>query len=184
MRNHLTDDMLAEALDGFGSGEARRHLDECTQCADRLADARAGLALAEAAEVPEPPPLYWEVFRRQVGRRISEEAPARRAMGLWLFPMLATAAAVLIAFGVLRSPKVGPAATPSAALTLPAWSALPPADEDEGLEVLQAMAAGGDSLDAALPAEGVAVELSDLSDEESEGLADALRGEMTGADTL
>jgi hypothetical protein len=180
MRNHLTDDMLAEALDGLGSAEARRHLEECGACADRLVDAQAGLALAEAAEVPEPPPLYWESFRRQVGLRISEDAPARRAFGLWMIPMLATAAAVLIAFGILRAPKAGPAASPSTALTLPAWSTLPPADEDEGLEVLQAMAAGGDSLDAALPVRSVAVELSDLSDEETEGLVDALRGEMTG----
>lgn len=182
MRSHLTDDMLAEALDGLGSAEARRHLAECPDCAGRLEDARLGLDLARDSEVPEPPPLYWEVFRRQVGNRISEEVPARRAFAFWLFPALATMAAVLIAFGLLRSPDA-PRAIESAA-TLPAWSALPPADEDEGLEVLQALAAKGDPLDAALPPQTVAGELSDLSDEESEVLADALRSEMTGADTL
>jgi hypothetical protein len=130
--------------------------------------ARLGLELARSAEVPEPPPLYWEVFRRQVGRRIGEEAPARRAIGFWLFPALATATAVLIAFGLLRGP-VGESSREPAAAPLPAWSALPPADQDEGLEVLQALAAEGGPLDAALPPQGV---------------ADVLQDEMTGADTL
>src|SRR5262245_49459163 len=104
MRNHLTGDMRVEAGEGLGAGAARVHVAECADCAARVDEARAGLALAQEADVPEPPPLYWEVFRRQVGRRISEEAPARRALGFWLFPALATAAAVLIAFGVLRTP--------------------------------------------------------------------------------
>jgi hypothetical protein len=181
MRSHLTEDMLEEALEGLGSGEARRHLAECGDCALRLEEARAGLALTADAEVPEPPPLYWEVFRRQVGLRISEEAPARRAIGFWLFPALATAAAVLVFVSLTRSP--GAVETPQPLPTLPAWSALPPAEEDEGLEVLQALAAEGGALDAALPARSVAGELADLSDEESAGLVDALHGELgaTGA---
>lgn len=183
MRSHLTDDMLMEALEGLGSPDARRHLAECGECSARLEEARVGLDLARDADVPEPPPLYWEVFRRQVGNRISEEAPARRTLGSWLFPALATAAGIAIAFGLLRAPDAdSPRASDPA--TLPAWSALPPADEDEGLEVLQALAAAGNPLDAALPPHGVAVELSDLSDEESEVLADALQHEMSGADTL
>jgi hypothetical protein len=181
MRTHLTDDMLAETLEGQGSSEARRHLTECPDCASRLDEARRGLEIARAAEVPEPPPLYWEVFRRQVGRRISEEAPARRSVAFWLFPALATLA-VLIAVGILRGPNGSrPGELP---VTLPAWSALPPAEEDEGLEVLQALAARGGPLDAALPPQTVAAELSQLSEEESEVLADALRHEMTGADAL
>jgi hypothetical protein len=166
MRSHLTEDMLEEALEGLGSGEARRHLAECGDCALRLEEARAGLALTADAEVPEPPPLYWEVFRRQVGLRISEEAPARRAIGF---------------VSLTRSP--GAVETPQPLPTLPAWSALPPAEEDEGLEVLQALAAEGGALDAALPARSVAGELADLSDEESAGLVDALHGELgaTGA---
>jgi hypothetical protein len=181
MRSHLTDDMLAEALDGLGSAQARRHLADCPDCAGRLEEARLGLELAQASEVPEPPPLYWEVFRRQVGHRISEEGPARPAFAFWLFPALATLA-VVIAIVLLRGPDA-PRGAESAA-TLPAWSALPPADEDEGLEVLQALAAEGDPLDVTLPPQTVAGELSLLSDEESEVLADALRSEMIGAGTL
>lgn len=183
MRSHLTDDMLMEALDGLGSAEVRRHLDDCSDCSRRLADARSGLEAAQPAHVPEPPPLYWEVFRRQVGRRISEELPARGALSWWIVPAMAAAAAVLVAFGVFRSPAAGPNRE-AVAVTLPAWSALPPAEEDEGLDVLQAMAAEGDALDAALPAQSVAGALSSLSDEESEMLADVLRAELSGADTL
>ncbi|HET9316898.1 MAG TPA: hypothetical protein VFQ51_15000 [Vicinamibacteria bacterium] len=181
MRTHLTDDMLAEALDGLGSAEARRHLAECVECTAKLDEARLGLELAQASEVPEPPPLYWEVFRRQVGHRINEEAPARSIVGFWLFPALAMMA-VLIAVAVFRGPGGRETAVPIP--TLPAWSALPPADQDEGLEVLQALAAQGDPLDAALPPETVAGDLSVLSDEESEVLVDALRHEMGGAGTL
>jgi len=181
MRSHLTDDMLAEALEGLGSPEVRRHLSECADCAGRLDEARLGLELAQASEVPEPPPLYWEVFRRQVGRRIGEEAPARRAVAFWLFPALATLA-LLIAVGFFRVRDESETDAPAA--TLPAWSALPPADEDEGLEVLQALAAQGDRLDAALPTQTVAGDLSLLSEEESEVLVDALRSELTGAGTL
>jgi hypothetical protein len=183
MRSHLTEDMLLEALEGQGSGEARRHLAECEDCARRLDAGRVGLDLAHAADVPEPPPLYWEVFRRQVGRRIDEEGPRRRAFGFWLLPALATATVALVAFGLFRSPDPG-TGRESAAATLPAWSALPPAEEDEGLEVLEAMAASGDALDAALPAQGVAGTLTDLSDEESEVLAHALQYELAGTDTL
>jgi hypothetical protein len=183
MRSHLTDDMLAEALEGLGSAEARRHLAGCADCSARLEEARLGLELARAADVPEPPPLYWEVFRRQVGHRISGEAPARRALGFWLFPALATATAVWIAIAIFRSPEPGPTRE-ATAVTLPSWSALPPAEEDECLEVLQALAAEGDPLDAALPAQGVDGALSDLSEEESELLAAALQEEMSGADTL
>jgi hypothetical protein len=183
MGTHLTDEMLMEALEGLGSPEARRHLDDCPECSGRLAHAGAGLELTRDAEVPEPPPLYWEVFRRQVSRRISEEAPARRALGFWLFPALAAAAAVLIAFGLFRAPGVTNGRE-AAVVTLPAWTALPPAEEDEGLEVLQAVAAEGGALDAALPAPSVDRALSDLSDEESQVLADALRRELAGADAL
>lgn len=183
MRSHLTDDMLMEALEGVGSAEARSHLAECTECSGKLEEARGGLELSAAADVPEPPPLYWEVFRRQVGGRISEEAPARRAFAFWLFPALATAAAVLIAFGLFRSPGAD-SNRAAAVVTLPAWSALPPAEEDEGLEVLQALASEGMALESTLPAQSVAGALSDLSDEESEMLANELRSELTGADAL
>jgi hypothetical protein len=180
VRSHLTDDMLAEALDGLASAEARRHLGECAHCTSRLDEARLGQELAHDADVPEPPPLYWEIFRRQVGQRIATDAPARRAVAFWLFPALATLA-VLIAVGIFRGPG-GPSAAPVP--TLPAWSALPAAEDDEGLEVLQALAAQGDPLDAALPPQTLAGDLSLLSDEESEVLVDALRAEMTGAGTL
>ncbi len=58
---------------------------------------------------------------------------------------------------------------------LPAWSALPPADQDTGLAVL----AGLDIADADLPAvdgeRDVVESLADLSDEDARAFQDALR---------
>jgi hypothetical protein len=181
MRSHLTEDMLAEGLEGLGSPEARRHLAECGECAQRLDEARSGLEMASAAGVPEPPPLYWEVFRRQVGRRISEEAPARRSFGFWLCPALAGAVAVVIAIGLLRPPAdlTGPRRRPRSTLVGSA-----PGRRGRGTGGPRAVAAdGGDALAAALPSEGVAGTLSGLSDEESDVLAHRLQDEMSG-DTL
>jgi hypothetical protein len=180
MRNHLTDDMLMEALEGTASAECRRHVADCAECAVLLREAAGGLDLAAAADVPEPPPLYWEVFRRQVGSRIGEEAPARRPYRF--LPALAVAAGLLIAFGVFRAQA--PRAAPQPVPTLPAWSALPPAEEDEGFAVLQAYAAGGDTLESALPSQDVNGVLADLSEDESQELADTLHRELTAAEAL
>ena len=61
---------------------------------------------------------------------------------------------------------------------LPAWSALPPAEEDEGLDVLRAVAPA--VVDASPPAgcTGMAECETDLSDEESRILTERLRQEI------
>ena len=73
----------------------------------------------------------------------------------------------------LRAPQV--ASVPSAApdRPLPAWSPLPPAEEDEGLPVLEGLAAsGGVDWDEG---RGLGSYLEGLSDEDSAALARALR---------
>ena len=121
-------DALERRADG-AAARARRRL----RGLRRRAPARraTGLALARAADVPEPSPLYWESFRRQVGRRIVEEAP-RRAVARVAAPAFATAAAA--SSSALLFVRGGPRGSARAgAAPLPAWSALPPAEEDAGL---------------------------------------------------
>jgi hypothetical protein len=135
-------------------------------------EAGHGRARALSADVPEPSALYWEAFRRQVGRRLVHED---RTSWRWrLIPLVAAAAALIVVVPSLRAPRPNPG---SRAALLPAWSALPPADDDPGLEVLEGFAASQGEL---LPArEGhVAELLGDLSDEESQALADALRDKL------
>jgi hypothetical protein len=181
MRVHLNEESTIDAAIGEASADVRRHLDACPECLERVAHAREGLDLAAAAEMPEPPPLYWESFRRQVGHRVAEE-PRRRVVSWWA-PVLAAAAAVLIATAVSR--RQAPAVTePTPAVALPAWSALPPAEEDSGLDVLKAYAITDDTLETALPSDSVAGTLADLSEDESADLAEALRRELGAAEAL
>jgi len=177
MASHVPDQRLLDVLEGRGAAD-RTHVDVCAQCRIRLAEAQGGLALAVGAEVPEPSPLYWESLRRQVSRRVDEESerrPAYRRL-VWLGPALAAAA--VVAGIVTFLPVGGPHPGPRPEKPLPAWSALPPAEEDEGLDVLRAVAPA--VADASAPAGcGSAAEcLIDLSDEESEFLADNLRREI------
>lgn len=181
MRVHLSEESTIDAVNGEASADVRRHLEACPECGARVAEARSALALAVDAEVPEPPPLYWETFRTQVGRRVAEEP--RRARAAWLAPVLAAAAAVLIAVSLQRG-EVEVAPAPSAAAVLPPWSALPPPEDDPGLAVLRAFELADGSLETALPAESVAGALAELSEDESADLAEALRRELRTLEAL
>jgi hypothetical protein len=130
--------------------------------------------------VPEPSPLYWEAFRRQVGRRIQGEG--RRTWLRFLVP-LAAAAGLVVA---LTRPPSAPSNSlvPVAASVLPAWSALPAAEDDPGFEVLQAVASSGSDLASSYERGSVQELLSDLSDEESQALAERLKSDGVMAGTL
>lgn len=176
MGAHASDGRLLEVLEGTAVAD-RPHVEACPHCQARLAEARAGLALAVNAEVPEPSPLYWESLRRQVSRAVEREGQRRPAF--WRLPFgPALAAAAVLAGIVTFLPGTHPPPAPVPEQTLPAWSALPPAEDDPGLDVLRAVAPV--VADAALPTgcSGVNECVVDLSDEESQALAEGLRREI------
>jgi hypothetical protein len=177
MVSHVPEQRLLDVLEGRGAAD-RAHVDACPQCRTRLAEAQAGLALAVGAEVPEPSPLYWESLRRQVSRRVDEEGKRRPAFWRRISLGPALAAAAVLAAIVTFLPVAGRQPAPLPERPLPAWSALPPAEEDEGLDVLRAVAPT--VADASVPGAcgGVAECVIDLSDEESQVLADHLRREI------
>jgi hypothetical protein len=173
MTRHLSDEKLMDVLEGTGTLAERAHAAECPQCDASLSEARAVLALAVEAEVPEPPGAYWEVLRRHVGRRIGEE---RRAVGRlgWLFPFAAATAIVAALYlGDHREPA-RPVPAP-----LPAWSALPPAEEDAGLAALSGV--NGD-LAPWEESQGLGAFVAGLSDEETDTLVEALQQERGKAE--
>jgi hypothetical protein len=181
MRVHLSEESTIDAVNGEATPEVRRHLEACAECAARVAECAAACDLAVGASVPEPPALYWETFRTQVGRRVAEEGGRR--LSPWLLPVMAAAAAVLVAVSFQRGGA--PAApVPSTVGVLPAWTALPPAEDDPGLAVLQAFELTDGTLEAALPVESVAGALVDLTEDESADLAEALRREIGAAEAL
>ena len=167
MARHVTDERLLDVLEGTADAESRRHAETCAACAERVEEARGGRVLARDAEVPEPSPLYWEAFRRNVERRIESDSTGRSRRWPWL-PVVAAAAAVLLAVPALR-PAFAPAPV------LPAWSALPPADQDTGLAVLEGLDIADADLSAVDGERDVVEALADLSDDEAVEFQDALR---------
>lgn len=181
MATHVSEARLLEFLEGKG-GADRAHVESCARCGARLAEARSGLALARDADMPEPSPFYWESLRRQVNGRLdasSERIPLwqRRRLGF----VLAAAAAIAAIATLLPVAAPPPDARPER--PLPAWSALPPAEDDPGLDVLRAL---GPAVAEVAPAAcaGMAECVVQLSEEESEALAERLRGELAAGKDL
>jgi hypothetical protein len=180
MIGHVSDDRMVDLLEERGTPVEWAHVAGCQACRGRLEEARGAAALVAGIDVPEPPGLYWEALRRNVSRRIGEEPSDRRPWG-WVLPLAAAVAAVVVIGLVL--PERPPVPTRAAA-SLPAWSALPPVDADEGLAAVSGFAdADGASLAWELDeGRGLGAFVASLSDEESEALVEALRVEGPGGE--
>jgi hypothetical protein len=163
MTRHLSEERLLDAVEGTADADERAHLETCASCRALRDETRAALLLAREAEVPEPSPPYWEAFRRQVGRRIAEERPVGRP---WLLPLAAAAAALLFLLPLLRNPV--PRGSDGGAAALPAWSALPAIEEDEGLALVAESGIAESDLAAVGEMRGLDEVLAELSEESEE----------------
>jgi hypothetical protein len=168
MTFHVSEPALLDVLEGGGARSDRAHVAACPTCAARVAEAGEGWALARGADVPEPLPFYWASLRRAVGRRV--EAPPRRFRWAVILPLSVLAAAGAAALSV--GPAVRPSIAPST--VVPAWSALPSEDADEGLPVLQGLALAGGDLAPWGDSQGIGPFLAGLSEEESQALVTSL----------
>ena len=170
MTFHVPEPALLDVLEGGGAWSDRAHVVACPTCAARLAEAGEGWTLARGADVPEPWPSYWASLRRAVGRKM-EAARRRRIRWAVILPLSVLAAAGAAAL------SVGPAARPSIApsTVVPAWSALPPEDADDGLPVLQGLALAGGDLALWGDSLGIGPFLAGLSEEDSQALVTSLR---------
>lgn len=167
---HLPDEKLMDVMEGVATPGEREHAASCVVCRARVEEARKGLEHAGEAGLPEPSPLYWEALRRQVGRRLVAEG---RASWWWrLGPALAAAAALVVLVPALKTPEPTPV---GASGLLSAWSALPASEDDPGLSVLAGVASGGVDLAAVRQSARLAEDLAELSEEDSQALAEALR---------
>lgn len=101
MTNHLSPEERIDALDGALEARRQAHVDACGACQQELTALRQmadELAASQAADVPEPSPLFWDHFQARVGAAVNAAEPApwwRGSSRAWL--VLATAAAVLLA---------------------------------------------------------------------------------------
>lgn len=171
MRNHPGDDALLDVIEGAASVETSRHVTACASCAGRIAEVRAGLSMAAAAEAPEPSPLYWEAFPGRVAAAIDARPARPRYAGFLLPALLATAATVAVVAYLPRDPAL-PAPTPST------WASLPAADDT----VTEGVATGVS--EEMVGCRDVAECVADLSDEESRAFAEALRAELAAGESL
>jgi hypothetical protein len=180
MWTHVSDQTLMDVAEGAAPERALAHVASCESCRGRVEEVRSALGLTARATWPEPAPMYWEVMRRRVAQGLSEAPPARSRRPLWAAAGVAAAAMVVLATGL----RVRPPAEPPlhATAKLPAWSALPPADEDPGLPVLETLAPTMAAMSVECP--DLADCVAGLSDDESRALADALREKITQGRTL
>ena len=181
MWKHLSDEQLMTVLDGLGSPKEDAHAAECARCQGLLQDARASLgALEGGAALPEPAGLYWESFRRQVASGLEAERPSPWLRLHWA-PALAAAAVLVAAVGLFQLPlRHATLASPSVPVLEP-WNALPPAEEDSGLALIQAMVPSPDELAPAAGCETVTSCVVDrASEEESHAFLERMRSERGG----
>lgn len=175
---HVSEDVLIDIAEGRVDAEALAHVRGCASCARALADTREMLDVALDADVPEPAPMYWEAFRTQVRRRI--EAERRRSPWALGWPAL-LAAAALLAVAVARpwTPRTPPSSA-AATASLPAWSALPPAEDDPGLFVIEQLTRdmGDQAQDVAC--ESWAACVVDMSDDEVKVLGEWVKENIGG----
>jgi hypothetical protein len=177
MWTHLSAEQLMDALEGHADPRTAAHAAECARCRALVDHAREGLADAPKAVVPEPSPLYFTAFRRQLERRIAADT-----VPIWrwtLGPALAAGVVLVAALGILERPARH-VRVEAPELRLAAWTPLPPTEQDEGLALIQAL---GPSADDLVPASGCA-SVSDcvegLSEDESHALLERMKTDMTG----
>jgi len=80
---HLTDPEMVDLLDESLPASRTAHVDDCARCRETAAALRAARTRAEACDVPEPSPLFWEMFSARVHDAVRETATAEPAGG-WL----------------------------------------------------------------------------------------------------
>lgn len=172
MRRHLEDDVLLDVMEGTASADAARHGRECSQCAARIADARAGMTLAANAEAPDPSPRFWDTFRRKVASDVEAAPPLRaRRFGGFLAPALLATAATVAVLSFLPRDRAPLAVSPA---PVAVSSAVPQIAESDA----ETLAASIDDL----ACQDVDACVASLSEEESLALVEALRADLESGD--
>jgi anti-sigma factor RsiW len=95
----LRQEFMEAVLDGpeTVSPEMREHLQSCAACAEELVALQQTMTLLEEWPTPEPSPYFSTRLRARM--REEEAAPARTWLAWFRRPVVAAAAALLIALG-------------------------------------------------------------------------------------
>ena len=115
---HLAEPEFVDALDGTLAPRPAAHVASCPACAAQVEDLRAIAAGRAQADVPEPPPFFWNQLSARVRARSPKKRPPGRASlawPRWAFAAAAGIAVVVLAVVSLRnSPEDASVAAPGA----------------------------------------------------------------------
>ena len=93
---HLTDEQIADAATGGLAASQAAHLSVCAACAAKVRELEAVVREVAAVDVPEPSPLFWQHFTRNVKDGIDEPQTIRAGWRLPWVAAWATATVVVI----------------------------------------------------------------------------------------
>jgi hypothetical protein len=127
---HLTPEQLVDIAEGNATEVSVPHLSSCAACRHQLEDLRgmmSAVADPDAANVPEPSPLFWTQFQRGVSERIAADESRwswrvgefARAAQRWLTPAIVVpAVALAVALIAMRlNAPMPPHSSPAGART-------------------------------------------------------------------
>jgi hypothetical protein len=150
---HLTAEQLVDAIEGAQAPASDAHLQSCDACRRQLAELEALRAMAaDADDVPEPSPLFWDHLSAHVHEAVAADEGLRVAWwrpSAWPWLALPVAGALVVAFalaGVLTSRLTPPPPTPSADASSAIAAA--PAADDPSLNLVADLASQMDWEDA------------------------------------
>ena len=107
--NHLTPDELLDAIEAAVPESRRAHLDACELCRREVMELATTLRDARVVDIPEPSPLFWDLFSHRVHQAVAAETPASGSTWpSWLqWPVLAPLAAMaLVVFALTNAVHV------------------------------------------------------------------------------
>ena len=111
MTHHLSPQEFVESLDGVLATSRLDHLHACAECRADLDRLRSVVTEVQAAEMPEPSPLFWNHFSERV-RQATAAAPTPVAASWWSAawrPVAGFAAGLaVVILPVLLWPRSGP----------------------------------------------------------------------------
>ena len=180
---HLSPEETIDALDGMLAADRTAHAASCGACAAQIEELRAAIRdVVDAAEVPEPSPLMWDVLQHRVRAATAGEPTTASLWQRSWKPAVAfgaIAATVLLAV-LLRAPA--PVSTPPVAPEVMIADAVP-AGEDYAWDLVVNLAADlshDDALALAPTGTATAVLVEDMSPREREALVKLIQREMGG----
>src|SRR5262245_46229042 len=77
---HLTPSEFIDAAEDALAAARAAHLDACADCRAQAANLTAALRQADAGEIPEPSPLFWNHLSARVREAVATESIAPRSV--------------------------------------------------------------------------------------------------------